>query len=559
MNHILSDKPGVRNLVEICAAKGIRYVIISPGSRNAPLNISFNEHGAFTCLSIPDERCAAFVAMGIAQQTGIPAIVTCTSGSAALNFAPAISEAFYQKIPMIVLTADRPDEWINQGEGQSINQRNIYHNYILKDYHLHLDTQDQDNNWSNNRMICEAIDISASQQGPVHINMPFREPLYGKRDYTNVSLPKIHQLQKTEFSLDSFTMEKCSQQFNSTAKVMILCGLIPRKNTELQQYIESLSSKAVVLSETTSNIQGKGIHHHIDALLTQYDKEAFKPDLLITIGHSFISKKIKLWLREFGPDDHWHISEDEQAQDVFQALTKHLRLSPNDFFRQLSLADNPDKTYPQLWKNHAVRVSRKHHQFMDSCPWSDFKAFSIILPHLPQYTNLHMGNSSPVRYIQLFPVREDILYNGNRGVSGIDGSTSTAMGAAYLSGQPTTLISGDIAFFYDSNAFWNHHLTGNLRIIVINNQGGGIFRLIAGPPSTGQLEEFFETKHDFKAKGICDTFHIPYYFAENSEELEAILPQFYAPQNNDRPAVLEIFTPREINDSVFRDYYHNLK
>lgn len=558
----LSDKHGVRNLVEICAAKDIQHVIISPGSRNAPLNISFNEHGAFTCLSIPDERCAAFVALGIAQQTGNPAIITCTSGSASLNFAPAISEAYYQKIPLIILTADRPDEWINQGEGQSIQQKNVYANYILKSYHLHLDTEDADNLWSNDRMICEAIDISLIQKGPVHINVPFREPLYGKRDYSNIPLPKIHRTFLPYPTGNKPLAFYSWHMLNKYKKVLILCGLIPEKNEALNNILNHFSNRVVVLSETTSNISGENIYNNIDALLTNFDKKEFAPELLITIGHSFISKKIKLWIRGVNLNEHWHVSEDENPHDVFKALTQHIKINPSLFFEQLKKNKKEinfiDIPYLKLWKNKSEEIKKKHHLFIKKTPWSDLKVFSTILNQLPQGTNLQMGNSSPVRYIQLFPMREDILYNGNRGVSGIDGSTSTAAGAAMVNQKPTTIITGDIAFFYDSNAFWNHHLTGNLRVVLINNKGGGIFRLIAGPPSTNQLDEFFETTHNFKAKGICDTFHIPYYFAENSEALEEILPQFYAKQKGDRPAVLEISTPREINDEVFKNYYKNL-
>ena len=558
----LSDKHGVRNLVEICAAKDIQHVIISPGSRNAPLNISFNEHGAFTCLSIPDERCAAFVALGIAQQTGKPVVITCTSGSASLNFAPAISEAYYQKIPLIIITADRPDEWINQGEGQSIRQKNVYANFIQKSYHLHLDTEDADNLWSNDRMICEAIDLSIIKKGPIHINVPFREPLYGKRDYSKIPLPKIHQIISSENIISNELMNELKMQFNSTGKVLILCGLIPEKNKKLNNLLNQLSGQAVILSETTSNVSGENIYNNIDALLTNFDEKEFTPDLLITIGHSFISKKIKLWLRDASLNEHWHISELENADDVFKKLTKHIKSTPELFFESLNNNEqefvSTDLLYLNLWKNKSKEIKEKHNLFIEKTPWSDFKVFSKILNHLPQGTNLQMGNSSPVRYIQLFPMREDILYNGNRGVSGIDGSTSTAAGAALINNRPTTIITGDIAFFYDSNAFWSHHLTGNLRVIIINNQGGGIFRLIAGPPSTNQLGEFFETTHDFKAKGICDTFHIPYYFADDSESLEEILPQFYAKQKGDRPAVLEIRTPRDVNDQVFKDYYKNL-
>ncbi len=557
----LSDKHSVRNLIEICAAKGIEYVILSPGSRNAPLTITFNEYGTFNCLSIPDERCAAFVALGIAQQTGKPAIICCTSGSASLNYAPAVSEAFYQKIPMIVITADRPEEWINQGEGQSIPQKNIYRDFILGSYHLHLDLKDSDFVKSNDRMINEAINQSLEQSGPVHINMPFREPLYQRGEYGSVPLPKIITSTILEKSIPEKEWDVLAEKINKTDKIIILCGLSPARNEALKNALDNISDKAVILAESTSNITGDKIITLTDSLFHQFDKEKSRPDLLLTIGHSFISKKIKLWLREKPPREHWHIGEGKPVQDVFQSLTRTINISPEYFFENLiaRLKINSKREYIDLWHEMNFRRKKILNDFLKNCPWSDLVAFSKILPSLPLNANLQMGNSSPVRYIQLFPLRGDVLYNGNRGVSGIDGSTSTAVGASLVNQRPTILITGDIAFFYDSNAFWNHHLSGNLRVILINNEGGSIFSLIPGPPSTKQFEQFFETRHDFRAEGICNTFGIHYYFASDSESLEKILPDFYAPQKGNRPAVLEIKTPREHNDVVFDRYRHLLK
>ncbi len=551
-------------MVEICAAKGIRYVIISPGSRNAPLTITFSEHDAFECLSIPDERSAAFIALGIAQQTGVPAIITCTSGSASLNYAPGISEAHHQGIPMVVLTADRPEEWIGQGEGQSINQRNVYDNYILKSYSLHLDLSDKDHIWSNDRMVCEAIDIAKNKQGPVHINMPFREPLYVHHTYDDVPLPKVHTQEKLEYKLPDSLLEKLSNTCNTASKILILCGLIPRKNKTLNRQLNQLGQTVVVFSESTSNIIGEHIFNHIDGLLSHPSSENEQPEILITIGHSFISKKIKKWLRKNTPTEHWHISEKENAQDVFQALTSHIKIEPSLFFQEfipkINSAKKEKNKYKELW-NNIKKGNEKINilsRFDKEKILSDYTAFSKMLEALPQNTNLHLGNSSPVRYAQLFPLREDILYNSNRGVSGIDGSSSTAIGAALVNKRPTVLMTGDISFFYDSNALWNYQLPSNLRIIIINNQGGGIFNLIPGPPSTKHCETFFETHHNFKAKGICEAFHVPYFFVETIEELEKTLPEFYAPQKNNRPAVLEIYTDRSFNDIVYHSYFNEI-
>lgn len=553
----LSNKITVRNLIEISAAKKIKNVVSSPGSRNAPLNISFNEHPAFSCYVVPDERSAAFIALGISQQTHAPTIIHCTSGSAALNYAPAVAEAYYQKIPMLIITADRPEEWIGQGEGQAIYQKDIYRNYIAQSYHLHLDTQDEDHERANFRMICEAIDKAIHERLPVHINIPFREPLYDVCHYKDIPFPKVIDYFYPTLNLSTSQWEQLNRQFIFD-KILIICGLCPRDNSLNQALNELGRQNIVILAETTSNIQGENIYNNIDALVHDMDKEQFAPQLLLTIGHSFISKKLKLWLRASQPKEHWHIAEDE-AQDVFQALTKHIPVRPTLFFEKINsekLGISP--SYKKIWEEKHRATQNHLKTYLSKAEWSDFKAFSVVLPVLPPNTQLQMGNSSPVRYIQLFPMRNDISYYANRGVSGIDGSTSTAVGSSLANPNPTVLITGDIAFFYDSNAFWNHHLPSHLRVIVINNQGGGIFRLIKGPKSTNILSQCFETTQEITAQELCKTFGVSYYQVSDENTLTDVLPTFFAPQEDNNPAVLEIQTPRMVNDVVFKNYFNTL-
>lgn len=561
---MLSDKQIVRDLVEICTAKGIEYVVISPGSRNAPLNISFNEDGRFQCLSVPDERVAGFFALGIAQQTQKPVIITCTSGSATLNFAPAICEAYYQRIPLLVLTANRPVEWMHQGNGQTINQRDIFRNYIKKSYQLIQEATHRDDVWHNNRMISEAIDqtLYFGAPGPVHIDIPLREPLYDTKDYADIPLPKSTNVVTTTRHLSDKTIQDLAAVWNQCEKKMILCGLLPQ-NQALNTILEKISDDAsvVILTETTSNLIGERFFPCIDRLIFPMTDETFpvfKPDLLITIGHSVISKKIKALLRQHRPKIGWHIGLNDFYLDTFQALTTHISTTPNSFFRQLHPHIRPiSSAYYGQWKIKAMRHQSLHQIYLKQTPWSDLKAFELILKALPHSTNLHQGNSTPVRYIQLFKQRPDIAYNSNRGVAGIDGCTSTAAGAALVNGRPTTIITGDISFFYDSNAFWNHHLTPNLRIILINNGGGNIFRFIKGPDTTNQLETFFETHHTMTAKPIAELFNLTYYHADNPTRLIAALKHFYQP--HPRPAILEIQTPRFKNDKILRKYFEFMR
>ena len=570
---IKSNKKVVRNLLEICATKGIEYVIISPGSRNAPLNISFNEDERFSCISVPDERVAAFIALGIGQQTQKPAIITCTSGTAALNYAPAIAEAFYQQIPMLVVTADRPKEWTHQGNGQTINQTNVFANYIKKSYDLPVELPHKNDEWFANRMMSEAVDqtMNYGTFGPVHINIPFREPLYGMKDYSEHSLPKTIQTVSIKTYLTEQTIENLKTIWDKSERILILAGLLPLNHhlNELLGKLTEIDKRVVVLTEVTANLHHENFCPCIDRLIDSVENSnqihQFKPDLLITIGHSIISKKVKAFLRPSStgeqPCTTWYIGKEEFHLDTMQSLTHHLPTSPSHFFEQFLpwLSPKIDGEFQQVWKQRDKETEAAHYDFLVSCEWSDLKAFDHILKALPHGTNLQSGNSSAVRYTLLFNHREDVIHNSNRGVAGIDGCTSTAVGAAIVNNRPTTIISGDISFFYDSNAFWSSHLPENLRVILINNGGGNIFRIIKGPSETNQLENWFETHHNLEAEHIANLYQLNYYRADSEATLVKALLKFYEKQHNKRPAILEIVTPRLENDKVLKRYFQTIK
>ena len=557
-----SDKILVNHLVDLCAAKGVRHIVFSPGSRNAPLIVSFNDHKDIECLVVADERCAGFFAIGIAQEIKMPVAICCTSGTAALNYAPAIAEAFYQRIPLLVITADRPVEWVNQGDGQTIAQRNVFQNYILDSYELPQESLHQDELWSGGRIINEAIDRCIDQIGPVHINFPLRENLYGVTDtYTK---PKIIQSVKTKQQLSSEQIESIATGWNTASKKLILCGQLASDeslNNALNVIAEDES--VVILTETTSNLWNPKFVGCIDrtiATFTDEELSGFMPDLLITIGGAIISKRIKSLFRKTQPNQHWHISEHDGHLDTYQSLTKRITCAPSHFFHAIKSKIKPIQSgFSTLWNGRNLLTEEKHYEYISNAEFSDLSVFHSIMDYLPDNSNLHMSNSTTVRYVQLFNPIRGINYFANRGTSGIDGSTSTAAGVSYQSNKINTLVTGDMSFFYDSNAFWNNYLEGNFKVILINNGGGGIFRIIPGPDETDQLEEFFETKQGMTAKYVAKQYNLNYYHASNKKELEDILVSFFTTEDNNRPSLLEVFTPRLANDSVLKNYFEALK
>lgn len=558
----LSNKPGVYTLVMACKYFGVENVIICPGSRNAPLTISFSRSGRFHCHSIADERVAAFYALGMALASGKPVAIVCTSGSAAANFSPALAEAFYRKIPIIAITADRPLAWTDQGNGQTIRQTDIYANFTVDAFSLDSAPQTHDDIWFNRRRLSTAFSKAlVTHPGPIHINIPLAEPLYDTATYP-VDITGFYKTTRAEHLISERKLKPLAQTFNTAQKVMILVGQM-NPNTELESILRKYLKRdnVIVLTETTSNMHLAKAVDTIDRLLMALADEAvlkdLMPDLLISLGGYIVSKKLKARLREFRPKAHWHIDPSDSGLDTFQCLTDEIISDPKVFLE--SIEPHLSKThsdYNSRWAALHKEAFKAHKSYISDLPYSDFYAFREILQNKTEPLNMHLANSSPVRYAQLFGTEVGINYFGNRGTSGIDGCTSTAAGFAKIDPKtPNLLITGDTAFMYDSNALWNRDFPKNLKIIVINNAGGGIFRIIEGPDSTQELEDYFEAFHRVDFKSIAKAHDIPFFKASSKEELRTTLPAFFAKAG---PAILEIKTPAKANAGVLRNYFKHI-
>ncbi len=556
-----SDKKSVSLLADIFVKKGLSDIVISPGSRNAPIILSFANHPAVNALSIIDERSAAFFALGISVEKRKATAIACTSGSAPLNYAPAIAEACYQKIPLLILTADRPPQLIDVGDGQTIRQKDVYDNYIKASFELPENIDSPAAFELANRMINRAIDLTHyPEPGPVHINLPFSEPLYNtcQNNIEGTLLPLNIKNNKPSNTFFKELANRCSQYQN----ILLIAGQQQPDaflNATLTNFVAG--KNMVLLTETTSNLYNKNFVGCIDNVLTAIkpdEEKLFKPDLLITFGHQIVSKKIKKFLRKHKPVEHWHISPSGEPLDTYKSLTKTITAFPVDFFKTMDAYIKPSPSaYASLWIKKRDKVINRREDFLANLEYSDLRIFDVLLQHIPVGTTLHLGNSTPVRYSQLFGSSEFITYRSNRGVSGIDGQLSTAAGAAFAANNINLLITGDVGFLYDSNGLLNQNLTSNLKIIVINNGGGGIFRFIPGPDTSPQLEKFFETKHHFTAKKIAETFNIKYAKAGSVKELVNALPEFF--NETRKPVLLEIFTPGETNADLLRRYFEYLK
>ncbi len=549
----------LKNAFQIFERCGLDQVVISPGSRNAPLVEAFQDSDFYRTYSIMDERSAAFFALGIAQQSRKPGIICCTSGSAALNYAPAISEAYYQGIPMIVLTADRPSRWIDQQEGQSIRQTDVFRNYIKASFELPQDLSKQEHHDHAMRILNEAIiAASESKAGPVHINIPLDEPLYGRPD----SAFEIKQIQKIQgYSLGAQQEDELRQLWHESERILILIGQMHPVHTltESLNKIVQMHPGVSIMSESLSNTHGDQFINCIDRVIDHVpDHEILQPDLLITFGEILISKKIKAFLRKNKPRYHWQVKAGNALEDTFNALTHRIVLPEADFVQKMAFWDLKDGNYRKSWLDLSERKKEAHQNFMAECEYSDMKVFEEILDQVPEDHEIQMGNSTVVRYAQLFEASRSNPQFGNRGTSGIDGCSSTAVGASAYSDLPTLLITGDVAFHYDSNAFLNKYVSNKLRVIVINNGGGNIFKIIEGPEKLEKGKEYLESPHQFTAKEIAERSNMEYMSAANQEELQDALPKFFEPLY-ERAVVLEVFIDSDISAQTLKSYFQFLK
>lgn len=548
------------DLVTLCAQKGIRNVILSPGSRCAPLTIAFARHPDIHSRVIPDERAAAFIALGMAQQLGKPVVLVCTSGSAALNYAPAIAEAYFQQIPLLVLTADRPPEWIDQWDGQTIRQHEIYGKHVKGFYQFPDEFGHNDKIWHANRIGNEAINLSMNFPfGPVHINLPLREPFYPEKDEQLV-FSKVRAIDSLDFSLviSEDSKNRILAEIDNFNRIVIVPGQ-QGPDFELRDLLEKISieKKAVVVTDTISNLQNsKSISLHDHFIGNDEFSNELHPDLVITFGKSIISKSLKLFLRKVKPV-HWHIQGNGDTPDTYQNLQKIVYCEPLPFLEVLFDRRNIEELFHTKWKNINEKVAKELPQILEKSVFGEYKALQKCLQQIPDASKIHVANSMAVRYLNFLGNNKNFETYCNRGTSGIDGSTSTAVGCAFTTKDFVTLITGDMAFFYDRNAFWHNYPLPNLRIILLNNHAGGIFRLIDGPANQPELEEFFETKQVLNARNLAEEFNFHYHQASDEKSLEAGLEDFY--KQSIHPRLLEISTNSKVNAAVLQAIKTNLK
>ncbi|ADB38037.1 2-succinyl-5-enolpyruvyl-6-hydroxy-3-cyclohexene-1-carboxylic-acid synthase [Spirosoma linguale] len=569
------------NIAELLYQKGITDVVVSPGSRSAPLTLAVARHRHLRVRVMADERSACFVALGMALQSRRTVAVICTSGSAVYNLAPAVAEASFGQVPLLLLTADRPHEWLHQQDGQTINQVGIFGTHVKRSYDLPADYTHADARWFIERTLNEAITLSQlTPAGPVHVNVPLREPFYPTTDETFAYGPvRTIEALSAQPTLPTDSWHRLLTEWEQSERTLIAVGQLPY-NTALLTVLRKLSEETgvVVVGEVVGNIPRNNVFiTRTDTFLAgigETNARALQPDLLLTIGNSFLTRNLKTFLRQYPAHRHWHIQPTiDHINDSFQSLTTLIPADPLAFLEKLFadvdyqrfLQGDDEDDDQQGFLNRWHHMDREATRLVEKTlaeptqPLTDWLAVQRILDQLPDASILHLANSMPVRYANLCGLdeRQQISVSSNRGVSGIDGCLSTAVGAALMTDKLVTLLIGDVAFFYDRNALWSAPVPPNLRIILLNNDSGHIFRIIDGPSRQPELETYFETPHGYTARNTAQDAGLTYIPCNSPGALGEILSDFFQPAPTAK--LLELKTDKQANQDLFLSYKASVK
>ena len=551
-----SDKKNILQLVALLHEHNVTKVVLCPGSRNSPIVHTLSSHPSFTCYSITDERSAGFFALGLALHGGQPAAVCCTSGTALLNIHPAVAEAFYQNVPLIVISADRPAAWIGQMDGQTLPQPGVFNTLVKKSVNLPKIHTDEDE-WYCNRLINEALlELNHHGKGPVHINVPISEPLF---QFNTEELPKVRVMTRYQgLNIYDRNYNELIDRLNKYNKRMVIVGQMNLIYLFEKKYSKLLYKHFAWLTEHIGNqtIPGLPIKNFDAALyaMTEEMEEQMVPELLITYGGHVVSKRLKKFLRQHPPKEHWHVSPDGEVVDLYGSLTTIIEMDPFEFLEKIaSLLDTKTPEYPRVWENYCKTLPAPE------LPYSEMSAIGSLIQSLPVKCALHLANSSTVRYAQLFNLPSTVEVCCNRGTSGIEGSLSTAIGYAAASDKLNFVAIGDLSFFYDMNALWNGHFGCNLRILLLNNGGGEIFQTLPGLDMPNNSHRFVIATHKTSARGWAEERGFLYQRVEDEGQLAEAMKLFTQPEFLAQPVLMEVFTNKEEDARLLEDYYHQLK
>ena len=490
-----SNKENVNILTSLLVAHGIHHAVVCPGSRNAPIVHNFNECPDIQCYPVTDERSAGFYALGMTQALKEPVVVCVTSGTALLNLYPAVAEAYYQHRPLVVVSADRPQQWIDQLDGQTLPQPDALGRFVKKAVSL-PEPHDEDTSWYCNRLINEAL---IERHAPVHINVPITEPLF---DFSTPELPVERKIELLPADISNVTLSHVCRMFLQAKRPMLIAG----------QPMNALMDEAVAQIG---------------------DDEDYVPDFVLYTGGSIVSKRLKRFLRK--AKETWVVNSEGEVTDTFMNLT-HVVQGDGEVVADMVRFNLEEMPHPFVQKWEALLTQIRQQIDAKDLPYSQ----AAVVKYFEQMrgTNIvHYANSMAIRLANTYS--KTPVYC-NRGVNGIEGSLSTAAGFSCVTDDNVFCVIGDLSFFYDQNALWNQNLRGNLRILLLNNGKGGIFDMLPGLENSPARDKYVAAEHHATAEGICQQNHVVYRQAKDMSQMQEGIDWLIA-TNSERPLLLEVF------------------
>lgn len=553
-----SDKKNIGILTSLVAAHGIKHIVVCPGSRNSPLTHNFSVCSAFKCHNVTDERSAGFYALGLAQALNEAVAVCVTSGTALLNLAPAVAEAYYQRLPLLIISADRPSSWIDQKDGQTLPQQDAFGRFVRKAVSLG-EPAGEEQSWHCNRLVNEALlELRHRYDAPVHINVEISEPLF---HFTQESLHRERVVKRIELgkNADLMAYSELLNSFINSPRPLLVIGQM-NEEPDIADLCKEIGGFAVVLSEATNN---SSVFSKIDEMFMRMDEpEDFLPEFVLYAGGHIVSKRLKSFLRS-KDSEQWVIDEEGALYDTFMNLKGVLEGETYSILKELASRargreegrKSEKSSYLKKWEalQKEAEAAIKNYS-PDFSQLAAVKYFEARLENIEKPFKIHYANSSSIRLANIFSKN---FVRCNRGVNGIEGSLSTAAGMSLACKDFVFCVIGDLSFFYDQNALWNNDLKGNLRILLLNNGGGGIFGRLPGLEASAALDSIM-ARHRTSAEGCCLQNGVLYKTARNLEELGSGIDWLLSVPSS-RPVLLEVISSEEQDNNAWKSYFEAVK
>ena len=574
----------VQILVSLLKQHDIKHLVLSAGTRHVPLAHSVENDSFFKCYSVVDERSAAYFAMGLSKEIGEPVAIACTSSTATCNYVPAIAEAYYQKVPLLVLTGDRDPYFLDQMEDQMINQVDMYKNFCSTCVNLPVVENEKDV-WYCQRLINEALlELNHHGSGPVQINFPINQTIEDIADASVPELPEYNKIIRLDYEIGQSVWKEKVEQLKKAKRILIVCGSSVPYSKETLAKMEQFAVKynCVFATERLSNLHFNG---SMDTYLLAESisvsvLRTIAPDVVIFFGGNFVSRWKPMLKSMSEMFESWLISDNGIVMDPFRNLSTVFECSLHHFFDYF--AENAGKisnnkellkdlqryqdninmpTMEELYeKVNAFKIGDAkfklqppptEEQLLDKNKLTAFSAMYYLAQKLPKKSLLHLSILNSTRIMQMFSFDTETSVYSNIGTDGIDGSMSTFFGQATASERPCFLVIGDLSFFYDMNSLGIRNIGKNVHILLVNNGGGAEFYFSMGPERLPNIDLHISAGHQKRAKEWVEANGISYMQATTNEEYCSILPEFVSKEG---PVLLEIFTEKKKDIDVLKGF-----